>query len=116
MTLYWGARSVDELYLRELPERWAREVAGFRFVPVVSDPQCAAGLRSGLVHEAVLEDLPELADHDVYMSGPPAMIDACRRRFVEAGLPETRLYYDSFDYAPDVLAQILRNRAGIHGL
>ena len=116
MTLYWGARSADELYLRDLPERWAREVPGFCFVPVVSDPQCAAGLRSGLVHEAVLEDLPELADHDVYMSGPPAMIDACRRRFVEAGLPETRLYYDSFDYAPDVLAQILRNRAGIHGL
>ena len=64
------------------------------------------------MHEAVLEDLPELADYDVYMSGPPAMIDACRRRFV--GRPaEARLYYDSFDYAPDVLAQILPTIAGI---
>jgi len=47
------------------------------------------------------------------MSGPPALIDAGRRAFVDAGLPEDRLYYDSFDYAPDVLAQILRARAGI---
>jgi CDP-4-dehydro-6-deoxyglucose reductase len=41
------------------------------------------------------------------------MIDAARHRFVDAGLPEDRLYYDSFEYAPDVLAQILAGRAGI---
>ena len=67
----------------------------------------------GLVHEAVLEDHPDLSAFDVYMSGPPALIDAGRRAFVQAGLPEERLYYDSFDYAPDVLAQILGARAGI---
>jgi CDP-4-dehydro-6-deoxyglucose reductase len=50
------------------------------------------------------------------MCGPPAMIDAGRRAFVDAGLPEARLYYDSFDYAPEVLARILDARAGIHGL
>jgi CDP-4-dehydro-6-deoxyglucose reductase len=50
MALYWGARRADELYLLELPQRWAREVPGFRFVPVVSDPQFAAGFASGLVH------------------------------------------------------------------
>jgi CDP-4-dehydro-6-deoxyglucose reductase len=56
-----------------------------------------------------------LSNVDVYMSGPPALIDAGRRSFVQAGLPEDRLYYDSFDYAPDVLAQILRGRAGLQG-
>jgi CDP-4-dehydro-6-deoxyglucose reductase len=50
------------------------------------------------------------------MSGPPTMIDAGRRAFVDAGLPEDRLFYDSFDYAPDVLAEILRSRAGIEGM
>ena len=47
------------------------------------------------------------------MSGPPALIDAGRRAFVQAGLNPARLYYDSFEYAPDVLAAILRARAGI---
>lgn len=114
--LYWGARSVEELYLRGLPERWASENVGLRFIPVISDPGLADGLRTGLVHEALLEDHPDLSGFDVYMSGPPTMIDAGRRAFDAAGLPEDRLYYDSFDYAPEVLAKILRNRAGIHGL
>nr|WP_193568425.1 CDP-6-deoxy-delta-3,4-glucoseen reductase [Oleiagrimonas citrea] len=118
MHLYWGARSGADLYLRDLPTRWAEQVPTLDFHPVVSDPQQAAQarVRGGLVHEAVLEDHPDLSAYDVYMCGPPALIDAGRRAFVEAGLPESRLYYDSFDYAPEVLARILDARAGIHGM
>ncbi len=118
MHVYWGARSAADLYLRELPERWAGEAARLDFTPVVSDPREAAhaGLRAGLVHEAVLEDWPDLSGMDVYMCGPPALIDAGRRSFAEAGLPEDRLYFDSFEYAPDVLEKILGSRAGIHGM
>ncbi len=116
--VYWGARSAEDLYLRDLPEAWARQVPSLTFQAVVSDPEQAAiaGVPAGLVHEAVLHDHPDLSGHDVYMCGPPAMIDAGRRLFVEADLPEERLYYDSFDYAPEVLADILASRAGIHGL
>jgi CDP-4-dehydro-6-deoxyglucose reductase, E3 len=114
--VYWGARSAADLYLRALAEQWAAGASGVRFHAVVSDPEQAnmSGMRAGLVHEAVLEDHPDLSGFDVYMSGPPAMIDAGRKLFVDAGLPEDRLYYDSFDYAPDVLAQILAGRAGIN--
>ncbi|WP_414648217.1 2Fe-2S iron-sulfur cluster-binding protein [Dyella sp.] len=113
--VYWGARSAADLYQRALGEQWAACTPGLRFHAVVSDPEQAAlaGMRAGLVHEAVLEDHPDLAGFDVYMSGPPAMIDAGHKLFLDAGLPEDRLYYDSFDYAPDVLAQILAGRAGI---
>ncbi len=115
ISLYWGVRAADDLYLPGLPERWARDVAGFRYVPVSSDAGAAAGTRTGFVHEAVLEDHPDLSGFDLYMSGPPTMIDAGRRAFVQAGLPEDRLYYDSFDYAPDVIAKILGSRAGLSG-
>lgn len=116
MQLYWGARRAEDLYQAALPQAWQRQLANFRYVPVVSDPEFSGGLRCALVHEAVIEDHPDLSGFDVYMGGPPAMVDAGRRSFVAAGLDEDRLYYDSFDYAPDVLAEILRNRAGIHGL
>jgi len=113
--VYWGARTAADLYLRELAEGWTRVAHNLSFQAVISDPEQAAasGLRVGLVHEAVLEDHPDLSGYDLYMSGPPAMIDAGRKLFINAGLPEDRLYYDSFDYAPDVLAQILAGRAGI---
>lgn len=114
--VYWGARSAADLYLRELAEHWERELLQLVFHPVVADRRHAAGLRTGLVHEAVLADLPDLSGHDVYMSGPPAMVDAARPAFLDAGLPEDRLYYDSFEYAPDVLAEIIVSRAGIHDL
>lgn len=118
MRVYWGARSETDLYLRGLAEAWAGKAHDLVFHAVLSDPEQAAssGLRMGLVHEAVLEDQPDLAGYDFYMSGPPAMIDAGRKLFIDANLPEERLYYDSFDYAPDVLAQILGGRAGIAGL
>jgi CDP-4-dehydro-6-deoxyglucose reductase len=116
MTLYWGARAPEELYLRDLPERWAATHRSLHFMPVISDAERvgSSGLRVGFVHEAVLDDHAELSGFDVYMSGPPALIDAGRRAFVDAGLPEEQLYYDSFDYAPDVIAQILQARAGIN--
>jgi CDP-4-dehydro-6-deoxyglucose reductase len=114
MQVYWGARSAADLYLRPLAERWARESPTLQFHAVVSDPEQAAGLRVGLVHEAVLEDHPDLSGHDLYMSGPPAMVAAGRQLFADAGLPEERLYFDSFDYAPDVLAQIVAGRAGFN--
>lgn len=116
ITLYWGARAPRDLYLRALPERWARDASAFHFVPVLSDAEQAGALRRGFVHEALLEDHADLSAFDLYMSGPPTMIDAGRRAFVDAGLPEDRLFYDSFDYAPDVLAEILRSRAGIMGM
>lgn len=115
MELYWGARDAGDLYLLPLVERWQRAAPSLRFHGVLSEPATAdARWRNGLVHEAVLADHPDLAGYDVYMSGPPLMIETARHRFVAAGLPEDRLYYDSFEYAPDVLAKLIAKRAGFH--
>lgn len=111
--VYWGARSAADLYQHELARSWETQAPNLRFHAVVSDPERAQGLREGLVHEAVLEDHPDLSGFDVYMSGPPPMISSGRVLFAEAGLPADKLYYDSFDYAPDVIESILRGRAGL---
>jgi CDP-4-dehydro-6-deoxyglucose reductase len=118
MHIYWGARNAADLYLADLARGWAGDVRTITFTPVLSDPEAArdSGMRAGLVHEALLEDFPDLSPFDLYMSGPPAMIAAGRQLFIDANLPEDRLYFDSFDVAPDVLAAILQGRAGIHGL
>jgi len=100
--LYWGARAKADLYLDELPRRWAREQPNFRYTPVLSEPRPEDGWegRSGWVHEAVAADYPDLSGHEVYMSGPPPMIEAARPAFAARGLPVDRLHHDSFEFAP----------------
>jgi CDP-4-dehydro-6-deoxyglucose reductase len=55
---------------------------------------------SGLVHEAVLREVPGLVGYDVYAAGPPAMIDAVRHELPRQGANPARIYFDSFDWAP----------------
>ena len=61
--LYWGTRHPEDMYLAGLCEQWAREHANFSFVPVISDsrPGDAWTGRTGLVHEAILADFPDLS-------------------------------------------------------
>ena len=104
--LYWGARHEVDLYQRAWIEGRLARFPELRFVPVLSMPSGdeAARHRTGFVHDAVLTDFPELAAAEVYAAGPPAMIAALRSTLHAHGLPEGQLYFDSFAYAPDVLA------------
>ena len=102
MVLYWGARSRRDLYLADLPHEWTRSHPEFRYVPVLSEPMPSDHWegRVGLVHQAVLDDYPDLSRHQVYACGAPLMIDAARRDFREMrGLPENEFFADSFTSA-----------------
>ncbi len=108
--LYWGVRNREELYLDELPRRWQQTHEHIRYIPVLSEPRPEDRWTgaTGLVHQCVLADHgASICDFDVYMSGPPIMIDSARHAFVESGLPEERLFYDSFEFAPDVPVAVL---------
>jgi CDP-4-dehydro-6-deoxyglucose reductase len=103
MTVYWGVRSERDLYADAVLKALAARgrAAQMRYVPVLSEPSPQwRGLR-GLVHQAVLDDIDDLQEHDVYAAGPPAMIAAVRREFGARGVTASRLFFDSFDYAPD---------------
>ena len=102
MRVYWGVRSERDLYAHERLETLVVG-ARMRYVPVLSEPTPKWRGRSGWVHEAAFKDVGELNAHEVYAAGPPAMIAAVRSEFAARAGSAARLYFDSFDYAPDTL-------------
>jgi CDP-4-dehydro-6-deoxyglucose reductase, E3 len=108
--LYWGARVASDFYRPEQIDIFKSQMPNLLYTGVLSE-QANAETRYGNLHDVLLEDYPNLLGVDVYMSGPPAMISAARAAFLAAGLPEDRLYYDSFEFAPDVLAKMIHGRA-----
>ncbi|MGV6826581.1 MAG: NAD(P)H-flavin reductase, partial [bacterium] len=99
MALYWGVRAARDLYLPDLPVKWAKQHDNFDYVPVLSEPDEDWTGRTGWVHEAVLADIEDIDQYDIYMAGPPPMIEAARDAFIARGLDPTHLFYDSFEYA-----------------
>lgn len=107
MALYWGARDRAGLYMNDLALSWARDRADFRYVPVLSEAQSADGWqgRRGWVHQAVIDDFPDLSGHQVYACGAPAMIEAARRDFISlCGLKEEDFIADAFTFATESIA------------
>lgn len=98
MHLYWGVRRPQDLYLPDLTARWEREHPSFRMVAVVSEPQPEDGWqgRTGLVHEAILADFPDLAGHEVYVCGSARMVDAAVHEFLARGLADDACFSDLF--------------------
>jgi len=99
--LYWGVRSERDLYQRALAQKWADENNNIHFIPVMSEPDEQWTGKTGFVHQAVLADHPDMSGFDVYMAGPPVMVNAGRDAFIKAGLSTDHMFSDSFDYADD---------------
>ncbi|HEY4039608.1 MAG TPA: CDP-6-deoxy-delta-3,4-glucoseen reductase [Burkholderiaceae bacterium] len=106
VVLYWGARARRDLYMNEVPMQWASEQPNFRYIPVLSDalPEDAWTGRTGFVHQAVMQDLPDLSQHEVYACGAPVMVEAARRDFVALRrLPDEQFLADAFTSKADVV-------------
>lgn len=102
MILYWGVRRPNDLYLGSLAEQWARDHANFKFVPVLSAPEPGDHWtgRTGLVHEAILQDFPDLSRHQVYACGSVQMVQAAQPAFVKHGISTDDCFSDAFHLAP----------------
>jgi CDP-4-dehydro-6-deoxyglucose reductase len=99
MKLYWGVRAHHDLYLPQLPGQWAENHSNFAFIPVFSEPDADWRGRTGFVHQAVLHDIKDLSEYDIYMAGPPVMVKAACDAFQRHNVPSEQMHYDAFEYA-----------------
>ncbi|MEV1019071.1 ferric reductase-like transmembrane domain-containing protein [Streptomyces sp. NPDC050264] len=94
ITLLYRANNAGQLVLREELEAIARtRQAALHYLLGPSDAAF-----DPLAPQALRNLVPGLADHDVYVCGPPGMTSAATTALARAGIPEERIHAESFTY------------------
>lgn len=99
-TLYYGARTEQDV----IPLDYFSLIPGFnpetQYFPIVSEPEPGSNWSgaTGFVHEHLSNAIrPEIDDQEIFIAGPPPMVEAVRRHLVlDLGVSITQLHYDRF--------------------
>jgi aquacobalamin reductase/NAD(P)H-flavin reductase len=98
VVVYWGLRDPSACYeLNETAEMISKLTNG-KFIPVIETANDDWQGRLGMVHKAVMNDIKNLADYDIYLAGRFEMVGAVRQDFVEQGALVEHMYADAFAF------------------
>lgn len=101
--LIYGVTRDQDLVLVDRLEAYAQRVPGFTFTTCVADPQTAHARKGFVTHH-----MPAQALHggevDVYLCGPPPMVDAVQKHFQAEGIAPASFHYEKFTPTQPVAA------------
>ena len=93
--LIYGVTRDQDLVLVDRLEDYARRIPGFTFTTCVADP-ASSHPRRGYVTEHMPAGVLHAGNVDVYLCGPPPMVDAVQRHFKAAGIAPASFHYEKF--------------------
>ena len=105
VTLFFGARRATDLYDMGPLHRLAAVNPWLTVVPVVSEDPSFNG-EQGLLADAIARR-GAWSEHDVFVSGSPAMTRATVNRLMSLGVPADRLRFDVGDGEHPATAQVI---------
>jgi benzoate/toluate 1,2-dioxygenase reductase subunit len=76
-------------------QQYAAAIEGFTFDYCVADPESTAD-NKGYVTQYITAAQLNDGDVDVYLCGPPAMVDAVRKYWDTQGITPANFYYERF--------------------
>jgi ferredoxin-NADP reductase len=91
--LYRVNRREDVVFGRELTDIAAARRARVQYL--IGPP---GGPNEPLAPHRLLRAVPGLPRHDVYICGPPPMVDAATDALLRCGVRSTRIHHESFDF------------------
>lgn len=99
--LYWGTRTLAEMYQKELPEQWQLEHKNLFFIPIAADKADSEwqGHHEELC-SAIRSRYDNLGNTHLFVSGSPTMVYSIYDCLAEKGLREENFYSDVLEYAP----------------
>jgi|SRR5690554_6229233 len=98
LTLYWGARTADDLYFDKKLRELADQYQHFQYCPVIENASANWHGLQGLVHHAVMAEQTDLSEADIYVAGRFEMVRVIRDAFHAQGLPLSQLYGDALAF------------------
>lgn len=93
VTLLYRARTAEDLALGGELE----DIARWRGARVLYALNAADGTRPRLTADSLREAVADIAEHDVYLCGPPAMARDLYGELRAAGVPDRRIHHESFE-------------------
>jgi benzoate/toluate 1,2-dioxygenase reductase subunit len=99
--IYGVTRDLDLVLVEQIDSYLAR-LPNFSYCTVVADA-ASSHPRKGWVTQHMAAEALNAGDVDVYLCGPPPMVDAVRRHFDEVGVKPASFHYEKF--TPSLSAQ-----------
>ncbi len=96
LELYYGSRTIKDLYDHDLFLKIAAENKNFRYYPALMNPDENWKGDTGFIHEVIERELTDGTNVEAYICGPPPMIDAAIKTLNGKGVTEDRIYFDKF--------------------
>ncbi len=96
---FFGARTVNDLFLLDEMKRFEENLHDFKFVPVVGSQEEDDGWEGerGLVTEALERHFDNAEGHEGYLCGSPGMLNASIEILKKLGITDEKIYYDKFE-------------------
>jgi propane monooxygenase reductase subunit len=98
---YYGARTTADLFYVDEIAEIGKGLVDFTFVACLSEsmdgelPE-AARVEEGNVTDVVTRNEPDIGKTEVYMCGPPPMVDAALALLETHAVPKDQIFYDKF--------------------
>ncbi|NMO01417.1 2Fe-2S iron-sulfur cluster binding domain-containing protein [Gordonia sp. TBRC 11910] len=100
MRFYYGARTAADLFYLDEIAALGASIAEFSFTACLSestdDLPPGVSVEHGMVTDIVERNEPNLARTEVYLCGPPPMVDAALALTDAASVPKDQVFYDKF--------------------
>lgn len=94
--LYYGVTNARDLCELERLKTYGRHIGNFACDIVVMNPSEGWHGKTGLVPEHFDRGMLEASPFDMYVCGPPAMVEAVKTWLAREAVVEHRLYYEKF--------------------
>lgn len=98
-TFYFGARTIDDLYMMDELLQLEKDLPNFTLRPVLSRPKPENNWTGevGRVTDMLEKYVLDGDNKEAYLCGSPVMIDAVAEILVKKGIPEELVMFDKFE-------------------